>query len=102
MTTRGGGPASPLFPPGALCHNSIVCMTERLYYSDSYLREFSARVAGRSEDRRTVYLDRTAFYPTSGGQPFDFGSIAGIAVRDVIDEDSRVAHVLAEPLAEPL
>ena len=50
-------------------------MTERLYYSDPYLREFDARVARVDEidGRRSVVLDRTAFYPTSGGQPFDVG-----------------------------
>src|SRR5438309_3798377 len=64
-------------------------MTERLYYTDSYLREFHARVLDRTPDGATVYLDRTAFYPTSGGQPHDTGSIAGRAVLDVIDEDER-------------
>ena len=44
-------------------------MTERLYYQDCYLREFNARVIETAGLR--VYLDRTAFYPTSGGQPFD-------------------------------
>ena len=53
-------------------------MTERLYYTDSYLREFAARVVERSADGRTVYLDRTLFYPASGGQPFDVGSIDGV------------------------
>ena len=52
-------------------------MTERLYYTDAYLRNFSAQIVDRSEDSRTVYLDRTAFYPTSGGQPYDSGSIGG-------------------------
>jgi alanyl-tRNA synthetase len=70
-------------------------MTERLYYTDSYLRSFTARISGRADDGRTVYLDRTAFYPTSGGQPFDIGSIAGVAVVDVADEDERIAHKLA-------
>jgi alanyl-tRNA synthetase len=74
-------------------------MTERLYYSDSYQREFRARVTERSADGQTVYLDRTLFYPTSGGQPFDLGSIAGVAVVDVVDEEERIAHRLAEPLA---
>jgi alanyl-tRNA synthetase len=73
-------------------------MTERLYYSDSYLRAFQARVVDRAEDGRTVYLDRTAFYPASGGQPFDRGTIAGAAVVDVIDEEERIAHRLAEPV----
>jgi alanyl-tRNA synthetase len=74
-------------------------MTERLYYTDSYLREFLARVVERSPDGRTVYLDRTLFYPASGGQPFDIGSIAGVAVVEVVDEEDRVAHLLAAPLA---
>jgi len=74
-------------------------MTERLYYTDSYLREFEARVVERSADGRTVYLDRTLFYPASGGQPFDVGSIAGVAVVEVVDEEGRIAHRLAAPLA---
>jgi alanyl-tRNA synthetase len=74
-------------------------MTERLYYTDSYLRDFRAQVVERSADGQTVYLDRTAFYPTSGGQPFDLGSIGGVAVVDVVDEDDRIAHRLAAPLA---
>ena len=73
-------------------------MTERLYYTDSYLRRWDARVVDRSGDGRTIYLDRTAFYPTSGGQPFDIGSISGVAVLSVADEDARIAHQLAAPL----
>lgn len=73
-------------------------MTERLYYTDSYLRGFPARVAETSPDRLTVYLDRTAFYPSSGGQPFDTGSIAGARVLDVIDEGERIAHLLERPV----
>lgn len=73
-------------------------MTERLYYRDSYLQRFTAQVSELTEDGRTVYLDRTAFYPTSGGQPFDVGTINGVAVVEVADEDDRIAHKLAEPL----
>jgi alanyl-tRNA synthetase len=74
-------------------------MTERLYYQDCYLRDFHARVVGTTDDGRRVYLDRTAFYPTSGGQPFDAGTLGGAKVMDVIDEQERIAHVLATPLA---
>lgn len=74
-------------------------MSERLYYTDSYLRDFTARVVEASSDGRTVYLDRTAFYPSSGGQPFDIGSIARAAVVDVVDEGERIAHVMAGPVA---
>ena len=68
--------------------------TERLYYRDSYLTRFTARVLETSGDGRVVYLDRTAFYPTSGGQPHDLGTIGGVRVEDVIDEDDRIAHRL--------
>lgn len=78
-------------------------MTERLYYTDSYLRRFTARVSEVAGGGRTVYLDRTAFYPTSGGQPFDLGAIGGVAVVEVADEDERIAHKLAAPIeAAPL
>ena len=72
-------------------------MTERLYYQDCYLREFRARVVEATGNR--VYLDRTAFYPTSGGQPFDLGSLGGVAVREVIDEEDRIAHVMESPVS---
>jgi alanyl-tRNA synthetase len=73
-------------------------MTDRLYYTDSYLREFTARILERSPDGRTVYLDRTVFYPASGGQPCDTGVIAGVRVVDVADEGERIAHLLVAPL----
>jgi len=73
-------------------------MTERLYYTDSYLQTFDARVVESAPDGLRVYLDRTAFYPTSGGQPNDLGTLNGIPVVDVADEEERIAHVLARPL----
>ncbi|MBC7896684.1 MAG: alanyl-tRNA editing protein [Cytophagaceae bacterium] len=72
-------------------------MTDRLYYSDAYLTAFEARVVARAEAGRRIYLDRSAFYPASGGQPSDYGSLGGVPVLDVVDEDERVAHVLASP-----
>jgi alanyl-tRNA synthetase len=80
-------------------------MTDRLYYHDSYLTEFRARVVGvspeaASPDRQRIYLDRTAFYPTSGGQPFDTGRLCGLGVVDVIDEGDRIAHVLDGALGQ--
>ncbi len=74
--------------------------TDRLYYTDSYLTGFQGTVLQCAEDGRRVYLDRTAFYPTSGGQPFDTGTLGGIRVIDVVDEEDRVAHLLEAPLAE--
>jgi alanyl-tRNA synthetase len=70
-------------------------MTRRLYYDDSYLTDFRAAVVDSSEDRRSIVLDQTAFYPSSGGQPNDLGSINGVVVTDVVDTGDRVVHVLA-------
>jgi alanyl-tRNA synthetase len=77
-------------------------MTDRLYYADPYLRDFDATIERvESRDGRTVVtLDRTAFYPTSGGQPFDTGTLGPFRVVDVVDEDDgTVAHVV-EPRTE--
>lgn len=73
-------------------------MTERLYYTDAYCRSFVGRVVDRADGGQRVWLDRSAFYPTSGGQPHDLGTLGGARVVDVIDEDDRVAHVLDRPL----
>ena len=86
-------------PRAILSYDAI--MTERLYYTDSYLRTFEARIVDRADDGRTVYLDRTTFYPTSGGQLFDTGTLAGVAVTDVVDEGDRIAHILAAPARTP-
>jgi alanyl-tRNA synthetase len=74
-------------------------VTERLYYDDAYLTRFTARVvrvvpAPGPDGRGGVVLDRTAFYPTSGGQPHDSGRLAGRRVTDVVDADDAVVHVL--------
>lgn len=73
-------------------------MTERLYYSDSHLLEFDARVVSitRLEDGRArVALDRTAFYPTGGGQPNDTGTLGTARVVDCLEDDEAgVLHVV--------
>lgn len=70
--------------------------TERLYYTECYVREFDARVVGVAPGPggARVYLDRTAFYPDFGGQPSDRGTLAGLPVLDVIDEGDAIAHLL--------
>ncbi|MEO7360272.1 MAG: DHHA1 domain-containing protein [Gemmatimonadaceae bacterium] len=75
-------------------------MTNRLYYTDSYQKAFRATIVGRDNDGKRLYLDQTAFYPTSGGQLNDLGTINGVQVLDVIDEDARVAHVLASAVPD--
>lgn len=69
-------------------------MSERLYYTDPYLPEFTARVTSIDPEALRVYLDRSAFYPTSGGQPHDIGTLGDARVIDAVDEDSQVAHVV--------
>jgi alanyl-tRNA synthetase len=97
-------------------------VTARIYYTDPYCRRFEA-VVTRSlehEGRPAALLDRTAFYPTSGGQPFDTGRLEGgpdggppkpsakaegpplhaVDVVDTVDRDEDIVHVLSAPLAE--
>jgi alanyl-tRNA synthetase len=75
-------------------------MTECLYHADPYCREFDAtiqRVDGRG-GHTLVTLDRTAFYPTSGGQPFDVGTLGPHRVVEVsAEDDGSVVHVLDMP-----
>jgi alanyl-tRNA synthetase len=73
-------------------------MTDRLYYTDAYLREFDAsilEVIKTADGGTAAILDRTAFYPTSGGQPFDTGTLGNSRVVDVVDRDDGVVlHVI--------
>ena len=77
-------------------------MTVRLYYDDPALLRFEARVSEVREagGRPALVLDRTAFYPTSGGQPHDTGVLGGARVLEVLEADGgEVLHVLdTEPL----
>jgi alanyl-tRNA synthetase len=72
--------------------------TKRLYYNDSHLIEFEARVVEVTErvsGWTAVVLDRTAFYPTGGGQPSDTGTLNGSRVVECIDDGERgVLHVV--------
>jgi alanyl-tRNA synthetase len=80
-------------------------VTLRLYYQNSFLREFDAQVlsvepapapSGCAPDAQQwhVVLDRTVFYPTSGGQPHDTGKLADASVLDVFERhDHGVVHV---------
>ncbi|MDY7039806.1 MAG: DHHA1 domain-containing protein [Chloroflexota bacterium] len=75
-----------------------------LYYADTYLREFDARAVERLtwDERPAVVLDCTAFYPTSGGQPHDTGTLNGVDVVDVVERESdgAIIHVLDGELPE--
>jgi alanyl-tRNA synthetase len=81
-------------------------VTERLYYQGSFVRDFDAQVLsceqeGEGENARwRVILDRTAFYPTSGGQPHDTGKLGDAKVVEVVDADDgkEVVHYTSTPV----
>jgi alanyl-tRNA synthetase len=83
--------------------------THRLYYDDSSLRSFDARVisclpsapfvsASGTIPAWEVVLDQSAFYPTSGGQPNDLGCLDDAKVLDVRDEDGEILHIVDREL----
>ncbi len=80
-------------------------MTERIYYDDPSILEFDATIVGMRDvgGRTAVLLDRSAFYPTSGGQLFDTGELAAdgqkVSVSEVMeDESGEVLHIVSAPL----
>jgi misacylated tRNA(Ala) deacylase len=91
METRAAGQAG----------NNGRVATDLLYLRDSYLREFDARVVELDQVGRRVALDRTAFYPTGGGQPHDTGTLDGVAVVEVRKDGELVWHSLEADGALP-
>jgi misacylated tRNA(Ala) deacylase len=80
---------------------STTSMTELLYLTDAYRREMDATVvAVRTDPRPAIALDRTVFYPTGGGQPYDTGTLTGSAVVEVRKEGDLVWHTLDGPVPE--
>ncbi len=78
-------------------------MTTKLYYEDVYCRSFTAEIVEQQETERgaAVRLARSAFYPTSGGQPHDLGTLGGVRVRDVwVDDDGEIWHLLEQGTPE--
>jgi alanyl-tRNA synthetase len=75
-------------------------MTSRLYYDSPLLAFDAVAIAHDGSDATRVVLDRTAFYPTSGGQPHDTGLLGGARVVDVIDDEDgdRIIHVCDAPV----
>jgi alanyl-tRNA synthetase len=84
--------------------------THRLYYDDSYLQSFEARVLSCASAEPVVssagtvpawevMLDRSAFYPTSGGQPNDLGKIDEAKILDVRDEGDEIVHIVDRELS---
>ncbi len=75
--------------------------TKRLYFENPYQIEFEARVVERLSwrEKPAVVLDQTCFYPESGGQPSDRGTLNGIEVLGVLEEDSKILHLLEDGIS---
>ena len=71
-------------------------MTQLLYLSDSYLREYETKVSTKDQERNAVVLDETIFYPGGGGQPNDVGELAfagqTVPVPKVKKQDGEIWH----------
>lgn len=76
-------------------------MTQKLYYENQYIKEFTASVISCAEGKRgfEVILDKTAFFPEGGGQPGDTGFIGGAEVIDTVEGGDEVIHICAEAVA---
>lgn len=87
-------------------------MTEKIYYEDTYCREFDAAVVSceKVRERYEIVLDRTAFYPEGGGQPGDRGIIENaepgqdgpkkVRILDTHEKDGQIRHYADQPLKE--
>ena len=73
-------------------------MTRKLYYEDTYAREFDAEVI--SHEGNKLILNQTLFYPGGGGQPCDLGSINGIEVLEVIEEGEEIIHIMKDEVKD--
>jgi alanyl-tRNA synthetase len=82
-------------------HASGPVATRRLYFEDATLFEFEAAVVERRivDGRPALVLDQTCFYPESGGQPWDKGTIEGVDVLQVVEEGETIVHVLTADVA---
>ena len=81
-------------------------MSVKLYYQDSFMKEFTAKVVSCTEDKKgwAVILDKTAFYPEGGGQPCDHGIMTydetSVNVIDVREKNGEVIHYVDAPIAQ--
>jgi len=76
-------------------------LTRKLYFEDANLKEFDGRVLEQfvHQGKLAVVLDRTCFYPESGGQPSDRGMLSGAEVLHVFEDGERIVHVLDQELS---
>jgi alanyl-tRNA synthetase len=71
--------------------------TIKLYYENPYIKDFTAnitKITPLGKDKWAIVLDRTAFYPESGGQPADSGFLGGLPVMDVQEDGEEILHIV--------
>lgn len=76
-------------------------MTQLIYTTDAYVKQFSAHITDLDHEGHRVQLNRTAFYPTGGGQPHDTGFLSGSAVKEVVKDGDTVWHTIDPKCALP-
>lgn len=82
----------------------LLSLENKLYYQDPYIKSFTTLLKEQQKDeqgRMYAILEKTAFYPTGGGQPYDTGTLNGIKVIDVEEIDGEIRHYLEKPFNEP-
>ncbi len=75
-------------------------MTEKLYEQDAFLSQFEGKVLSCEKGKKgfDLVLDRTAFYPEGGGQPYDTGTLGGVKVLEVHNREGEIVHTCDAPL----
>jgi len=77
-------------------------MIKRIYFEDPYQVEFESKIIDRVKhnNRVALVLEQTCFYPESGGQPADKGTLNGEALIDVIEDKGRILHIVDQDILE--
>ena len=77
-------------------------MNKRIYFDDPYQVKFESKIIDRVKhnNRTALILEQTCFYPESGGQPADKGTLNGVEIIDVIEDKGRILHIVDQEVAE--
>ncbi len=77
-------------------------MNKRIYFDDPYQIKFESKVIDRvkHKNRMALVLEQTCFYPESGGQPADKGTLNGVDLIDVIEDEGNILHIVDQEIAE--
>jgi len=78
----------------------MAIQTKRLYFDDPYQTDFEAKILDRRthQEKPTLILDQTCFYPEGGGQPADRGTLSGVTVLHVLEQDGEILHILEDEI----